>query len=325
MWPVLEKPSFAEMFVALGLADVPAAFDGATAWLRANWTDAPILLVWTGLALALAVLLYVALSAARDRLVRVLEREKGTTTTWRSILATVIANTWRVSFVVLAVALGAWVLGVSSQWLRAIVGATVVVQLGLWLGSFLRESVARYAEKRSSDRGTLANAMSLVRVFINITVWSVVALVLLSNAGIDVTALVAGLGIGGIAIGLAAQGIFSDLFASLSIILDRPFVRGDFIVFGDHMGTIERIGIKSTRIRALSGEQIVIANANLLQSTIRNYKLLYERRVQFTVGIVYGTPVADVAAIPGIIRGIVESAGRTRFDRSHLKSSASRR
>ena len=303
--------------VTITFADMPLSVTGLLPWLRANWAEVVVALIWIGFALAFAALLYIALSMLRDRLVKALERDKRTT--WRSVLAVVISHTWRGSFVVLAIALAAAILGVSSYWLRAIVGATIVVQVGLWIGSFLRESVTRYAEKRSPDRSTLANAMSLVQILINMAVWSVVALVLLSNAGIDVTALVAGFGIGGIAIGLAAQGIFSDLFASLSIILDRPFVRGDFVVFGDHMGTIERIGIKSTRIRSLSGEQIVIANANLLNATIRNYKLLYERRVMFTIGLVYRTPVEDVAVVPQIIRDTIEGVGRTRFDRSHLK------
>jgi small-conductance mechanosensitive channel len=222
----------------------------------------------------------------------------------------------------LALALAAAILGLSSQWWRAVVGATLIVQAGLWLGSFLREIVARYAEERTTDRSTLANAMGLVQILISVAVWSIVVLVLLSNLGVDVTALVAGLGIGGIAIGLAAQGIFADLFASLSIILDRPFVRGDFVIFGDYMGTIERIGIKSTRIRSLSGEQIVISNANLLQATIRNYQLLYERRVVFGVGVIYKTPVEKARMIPQILREAVERAPKTRFDRAHLKEFA---
>jgi small-conductance mechanosensitive channel len=222
----------------------------------------------------------------------------------------------------LAVAVAAAILGLSPEWWRAVVGATLIVQAGLWLASFLREVVARYAEERTTDRSTLSNAMGLVQVLISVAVWSIVALVLLSNLGVDVTALVAGLGIGGIAMGLAAQGIFADLFASLSIILDRPFMRGDFVVFGDYMGKIERIGIKSTRIRSLSGEQIVISNANLLQATIRNYQLLYERRIAFTISVAHGTPAEKARMIPAIMREAVERAPNTRFDRAHLKELA---
>lgn len=301
-------------------AEMPTTLEGLPAWLRTNWPDILVALMWIGIALAAGVALYLALKSVRDWLVRFLRPADVTIPVWRSVLATVVASTWQLSFVVLAAALAAAILGLSSQWWQAIVGATLIVQAGLWLGSFLREVLARYAEERTTDRSTLANAMGLVQILINVGVWSIVVLVLLSNLGVDVTALVAGLGIGGIAIGLAAQGIFADLFASLSIILDRPFVRGDFIIFGDYMGTIERIGIKSTRIRSLSGEQIVVSNANLLQTTIRNYQLLYERRVVFTVSVVYRTPLDKVEAIPALLREVVDAAPKTRFDRAHLKA-----
>jgi len=132
--------------------------------------------------------------------------------------------------------------------------------------------------------------------------------------------MIAGLGIGGVAIGLAAQGIFADLFGSLSIVFDRPFVRGDFITFDDFSGTIETVGMKSTRIRALSGEQIVLSNAKLIQSTIRNYQLLRERRVLFTLGLAYETSADRIERVPDIIRAIIESSEGTRFDRCHFKS-----
>lgn len=301
------------------LADMPLSVSGASAWLQSHWSEVLTALLWIVIALAAGAAIYFGLKLARDRLVTVLRNDKGRATVWRSVAASVVANTWRVSFLVLSATVAAAILGLSPTWWRAVIGATLVVQVGLWLGSFLREFVARYAERKTTDRSALANAMSLVQIFINVAVWSIVALVLLSNMGMDVTALVAGLGVGGIAIGLAAQSIFADLFASLSIILDRPFMRGDFIVFGEHMGTIERIGIKSTRIRSLSGEQIVISNANLLQATIRNYQLLYERRIQFRLNVSYRTPVDKVAQIPGIVRDIVTARSKTRFDRGHLK------
>jgi small-conductance mechanosensitive channel len=300
------------------LADIPLSFSGASAWLQSHWPEVLTALLWIVIAFAAGAAIYFGLKLARDRLVAALH-DKGHASVWRSVAASVVANTWRVSFFVLSASVAAAILGLSPAWWRAVIGATLVVQVGLWLGSFLREFVARYAERKTTDRSALANAMSLVQIFINVAVWSIVALVLLSNMGMDVTALVAGLGVGGIAIGLAAQSIFADLFASLSIILDRPFMRGDFIVFGDHMGTIERIGIKSTRIRSLSGEQIVVSNANLLQSTIRNYQLLYERRVQFRLNVNYRTPVDKVAQIPGIVRDVITARSKTRFDRGHLK------
>jgi small-conductance mechanosensitive channel len=145
---------------------------------------------------------------------------------------------------------------------------------------------------------------------------------ILSNLGVDVTALIAGLGIGGIAVGLAAQGIVADLFAALSILFDKPFVRGDFIIFGNTLGEVEKIGLKTTRIRALSGEQVVISNENLLDEVIHNYRRMAERRVPFKVGIVYETPPNLVAEVPGLLRQAVASQGNIRFDRAHLVSFA---
>jgi small-conductance mechanosensitive channel len=304
------------------LADMPLSIDGATAWLQTHWPQVLTAMLWIVIALAAGAAIYFALKLLRDRLAVILRNDPARTSVWRAVAATVVANTWRVSFLVLSAAVAAAILGLSSSWWRAVIGATLVVQVGMWLGSFLREFVARYAERKTTDRSTLANAMSLVQIFINIAVWSIVALVLLSNLGVDVTALVAGLGVGGIAIGLAAQSIFADLFASLSIILDRPFMRGDFIVFGDHMGRIERIGIKSTRIRSLSGEQIVVSNSNLLQSTIRNYQLLFERRVEFKLNVSYKTPIDKLARIPQILRDVVGARAKTRIDRAHFRSMA---
>jgi small-conductance mechanosensitive channel len=301
------------------LSEMPLSFSGASAWLQLHWPEVLTALIWIVVALAAGAAIYLGLKLARDRLVTILRNDKGRASVWRSVAASVVANTWRAFFFVLAASVVAAILGLSSSWWRAVVGATLVVQVGLWLGSFLREFVARYAERKTTDRSALANAMSLVQIFINVAVWSIVVLVLLSNLGMDVTALVAGLGVGGIAIGLAAQSIFADLFASLSIILDRPFMRGDFVVFGEHMGTIERIGIKSTRIRSLSGEQIVVSNSNLLQATIRNYQLLYERRIQFKLNVSYKTPVDKLAQIPNLVREAITSRNKTRFDRGHLK------
>jgi small-conductance mechanosensitive channel len=143
-------------------------------------------------------------------------------------------------------------------------------------------------------------------------------LLILNNLGFDVTALVAGLGIGGIAIALAAQKILSDLFASLAIVVDQPFVVGDFVIVGSQMGTIERIGIKTTRIRSLSGEELICSNADLLGSRINNYKRMTERRVVFTIGVTYQTPADKVEKLPGMLRTAVESQDQVRFDRAHL-------
>jgi small-conductance mechanosensitive channel len=153
---------------------------------------------------------------------------------------------------------------------------------------------------------------------VRLTLWVVVLLLALDNLGVNVTALVAGLGIGGIAVALATQNILSDAFASLSIVLDRPFVVGDFIVVDSLMGRVEHIGLKTTRVRSPSGEEIIFANSELLKSRIRNYRGSYERRVVFSVGVTYETPHAKLARIPTNIREIIEAQEHARFERAHF-------
>jgi len=147
----------------------------------------------------------------------------------------------------------------------------------------------------------------------------VILLLALDNMGVDITALIAGLGIGGIAVALALQNVLGDLFASLSIVLDKPFVIGDFIIVDDLLGTVERIGLKTTRVRSLYGEQLVFSNSDLLNSRIRNYKRMFERRILFSIGVTYQTPHEKLATIPGIIREVIESQEQVRFDRAHFK------
>jgi small-conductance mechanosensitive channel len=157
---------------------------------------------------------------------------------------------------------------------------------------------------------------------INVAIWAMVLMLTLDNLGIDITALVAGLGIGGIAVALAVQNVLGDLFASLSITLDRPFVVGDFLIVGDFMGSVEYIGIKSTRLRSLGGEQIIISNSDLLSSRVRNYGRMLERRVVFVTSVTYETPIEKVEKIPVLIREIVEAQSNTRFDRCHFAKHA---
>ena len=266
------------------------------------------------------VALYFGLVMARDRIIRRLRRSEDRHNAWRSILSAVVANTWRISLALVALAASAAVLGAPSHWLGRGLSAVLVVQVGLWAVAGLGVMLEQLVRGSTADRSALAGALSLVRTLARVVVWSLVAMVLLANLGVDITALLAGLGIGGIAIGLAAQGIFADLFASLSIVIDRPFVRGDFVVFDDVMGTIDKVGIKSTRIRSLSGEEVVISNAKLLGATIRNYQLLRQRRVTLAFGVVYRTPIEQVKEIPELIKRAVEAQPMARFDRAHFKA-----
>jgi small-conductance mechanosensitive channel len=153
---------------------------------------------------------------------------------------------------------------------------------------------------------------------INIIIWIIGIVFLLDNMGKDVTTIITGLGIGGIAIALAAQNILGDLFNYFVIYFDRPFEVGDFIVVDDKMGTVEYLGIKTTRIRCLTGEELVIGNSNLTGSRIHNFKRMLERRVVFTLNIDYRTPPEKLRIIPGLIRQIIESQKTVRFDRSHF-------
>lgn len=193
-----------------------------------------------------------------------------------------------------------------------------LVQAGIWISTALQIWLENY-RKEETDGGArmTMNALSFIARLI---LWTTIVLLILDNLGVDVTALVAGLGIGGIAVALALQNILGDLFSSLSIVLDKPFVIGDFIIVGDLLGSVEHIGIKTTRVRSLSGEQLVFSNTDLLTSRIRNYGRMAERRVVFKIGVIYQTPVDKLEKIPSIIRDAIEARDDTRFDRSHFGS-----
>ena len=194
------------------------------------------------------------------------------------------------------------------------------VQVGLWANRVLGFSVATYLKgKTRQELGSKVAVVTLFNFFGRLVVWSLVVLLILDNLGVDVNALIAGLGVGGIAIGLALQSVLRDTFASLSIILDKPFEAGDFVVIDDYAGTIEEIGLKTTRIRSISGEQLVFGNDDLLTCRIRNFKRMAERRVLFRFGVAYETPTDLLASIGGLVQGIIEGIPGTRFDRAHFK------
>jgi len=203
------------------------------------------------------------------------------------------------------------------RWLTVIV---VVLQVGIW-GNVAIAQFIKYRVRASIDHDpATATTMGALGFIGRIVLWSVLLLMALANVGIEIGPVIAGLGVGGIAVALAVQNVLGDLFASLSIVLDKPFVIGDFIVIGDFLGNVEHVGLKTTRLRSLSGEQLVFSNSDLLQSRIRNYKRMQERRILFSVGVVYQTPRETVARIAGILRDVIESNEGTRFDRAHFKT-----
>lgn len=173
--------------------------------------------------------------------------------------------------------------------------------------------IGRLTDKRD------ISTVSVMALIGKIIVWVVAALLVLDYLEIPITSLVAGLGIGGLAVALAVQNILGDLFASFSIILDKPFAVGDFIVVDDKSGTVENVGLKTTRVRSLTGEQLVFSNHDLLNSRIHNYRLMEERRVDFTFGVRYDTPYEKLIRIPEMVQAIIEGIEAARFDRTHFK------
>jgi small-conductance mechanosensitive channel len=186
------------------------------------------------------------------------------------------------------------------------IARTVRFALGVWAKGKRDEGLER----------RLKGALPILMFFI----WGTGALFLLDNLGFKITTVLAGLGVGGIAVALASQAVLGDLFGYLAILLDKPFEVGDFIIVNEFMGTVEYIGIKTTRLRSLGGEQLVLSNTDLTNSRVRNYKRMKLRRVVFKLGVVYHTSLETVTAIPGILRDIIQKTPDTRFDRAHFFS-----
>jgi len=201
--------------------------------------------------------------------------------------------------------------------LQTVIIATLI-QGGIWVSAGLQIWLEHY--RKTEEDGANRTTMNALSFLARLVLWVTVLLLVIDNLGIDVTALVAGMGIGGIAIALAVQNILGDLFASLSIVLDKPFVHGDFIVVGDLAGSVEHVGIKTTRIRSISGEQLVFSNSDLLQSRIRNFGRMEQRRVVFSLGVTYQTPAEKLERIPSLIRTAIAAQENVRFDRSHFAS-----
>lgn len=204
----------------------------------------------------------------------------------------------------------------NGLWMVAV--AALFIQVGLWATSASSQGLATYRQRQIAADPALATSLSAIHFIARLVIWACVLMLVLDNFGVDITALVAGLGIGGIAVALAAQNVLGDLFASLSIVLDKPFVVGDFLILNDYMGTVEYVGLKNTRLRSLSGEQIILSNTDMLSSRVRNYGRMSERRVPVSIGVTYQTPRKKLEAIPGIIKEAIEGQEKTRFDRAHF-------
>ncbi|MCC7462955.1 MAG: mechanosensitive ion channel family protein [Gammaproteobacteria bacterium] len=193
----------------------------------------------------------------------------------------------------------------------------VWLQVGLWSMAALKYALSR--RRGHEDDVRLAGSLNILLFVARLLVWGIVALLALSNLGVNITALVAGLGVGGVAIALAVQTVLGDLFASLSIALDKPFTVGDALRVDDVEGVVEQIGIKSTRLRSVTGEQVIVSNNDLLKSRVRNLGRMPQRRGQYRYALAWGTPRAQVEAFAGLVRGVVEAQPGARFGNCYLK------
>jgi len=244
-----------------------------------------------------------------------------TETQWDDVVARAIGKTKSLFLLVAALFIATQFLQLPerTQWIfHSLFIVALLIQAGIWIGVITISTLEQHHQRALKKNPAAATTINALGFLSRILIWSVVVLVALDNLGIDVTALVAGLGIGGVAVALSLQNILGDLFASLSIILDKPFVIGDFLIIDDYMGSVEYVGLKTTRVRSLSGEQLIFSNSDLLQSRIRNYGRMFERRVVFSIGVTYDTAREKLKRIPEIIREAIEAEDKTRFDRSHF-------
>jgi len=191
-------------------------------------------------------------------------------------------------------------------------------QAGLWGTTAVLASLEQRAQREMAVNRAAVGTLGIIGFIARVTIWSFVLLLTLDNVGIEIKPLLAGLGIGGIAVALAVQNVLGDLFASLAITLDRPFVVGDALAVDDFSGTVEYIGVKSTRLRSVNGEQIIMPNSNLMNSRMRNHSRLKERRVVLTISVSHDTPAAQLERIPALLRSLIEEHRDTRFDRAHF-------
>jgi small-conductance mechanosensitive channel len=258
----------------------------------------------------------------RILLSRITKLVRHTETQIDDFLLAVISNTKNFFLFIVSVYAGSNLLvlqpNISRIWNKIFL-IVVIIQIAFWVSRGINFFIRVTVKKRMADDAASATTVSVLGFISKLLLWAIALLLLLDNLGINITSLIAGLGIGGIAVALAVQNILGDLFASLSIVIDKPFVIGDFIVVDKLRGTVEHIGLKTTRVRSLDGEQLIFSNNDLLKSRIQNYKRMQERRIVFNFGVTYQTPPGKLPLINNIIREIIERQQQARFDRSHFK------
>ena len=278
------------------------------------------------LAAGIALVVAAGLTLLKRLLVR---RLHGVVTRTRNLVDDLLLDLVRHSrwpfFVVLGAYLGSLVLVLSPDVdlaLHRLYFVVFFIQVGLWGNHVIGFTIGHYLRRTREEDPARAAGIALISFVGRVAIWSFVVLVALDNFGVEVGSAIAGLGIGGLAVGLALQSVLRDTFASVAIILDKPFEVGDFIIVDDLAGTVEHVGVKTTRLRSLGGEELVLGNDQMLSSRIRNYKTLRERRVLFSFSIDFETPNEKVRELGRLVREIVEAAGDTRFDRAYVKEFA---
>jgi small-conductance mechanosensitive channel len=279
-------------------------WDATATWVQGNVFE-------LGIAVGAAIIVFLALSWLK-RIASKIARESEHRAHVKSIVARTLARTSKFFRVMVSIELVNQIANAPAALTDAIdilSTIAIVVQVAIWLREIILGMIERRAGEGLHEHETLQSAMVLIRLLVSFVLFAVAAIVILDNLGVNVTGLVAGLGVGGIAIGLAAQGIFSDLFAAISIIFDKPFRRGDTVSYDNTIARVEVIGMKSTRLRALTGEEKIISNSKLLEKEITNNTLTLYRRVTFVLTLVYQTPPALAKRIPEILREVVESNG----------------
>ena len=279
-------------------------WDATVTWVQGNVFELSV-------AIGMAIIVFVALSWLK-RIASKIARESEHRAHVKSIVARTLARTSKFFRVMVSIELVNQIANAPDALAHAIdilFTIAIIVQVAIWLREIILGMIERRAGEGLHEHETLQSAMVLIRLLVSFALFAVAAIVILDNLGVNVTGLVAGLGVGGIAIGLAAQGIFSDLFAAISIIFDKPFRRGDTVSYDNTVARVEVIGMKSTRLRALTGEEKIISNSKLLEKEITNNTLTLYRRVTFVLTLVYQTPPALAKRIPEILREVVESNG----------------
>ncbi len=274
-------------------------------------------------ALAWLLLVGAITSVVKPWLIRRLDQFASLTPTrWDDALVVALRGTrvWLLVCVALLPAAGALVLpALLRRWVEGAASTALALQVGLWAGRFIDQLITDSRESAMRNDPEMATGLAAMSFLARLVLWSLLALLLLDNLGFNVSTLLAGLGVGGIAVGLALQNILGDLFSSLSIVLDKPFQIGHFVVVDGFSGTVENIGLKTTRIRSISGEMLVFSNTDLTKARLRNYRHMQERRIVFAFGVCYDTPASVMAEIPARVREAVQKQEHARFDRAHFK------